>query len=412
MKKLIYTIVVLLIIHCTFNIENCQAQWVQMSNGMPIDQNIQSFASNPSYLFAGLKVDFTNTKGVYRSSNNGNGWDQTALTSYDIYSIATSGNYLFAGTNDNGIYRSTDNGTTFTQVSTITGDVCLAISGSYIFAGNTGATGGVYLSTNNGNSWTKTSLISYCVKCIAINGSYIFAGTKNCVGGYGVYRSTNNGTNWTLTSLNNQEIRSLAISGSNIFAGTQLNGVYLSTNNGNTWTQTSLNTEWITSLIISGTNIFAGTDNGNFFHSTDNGTTWIPRNEGLPTVRSIYSLLISNSYIFLGTGGNSVWRRPTSEIIGIQNISTEIPSSFSLSQNYPNPFNPTTNIRFDLPRSGSVKLVVFDALGREVATLVNEKLAPGTYEVDWNGSEYPSGVYFYRIQAGDFVETKKMLLVM
>ena len=80
-------------------------------------------------------------------------------------------------------------------------------------------------------------------------------------------------------------------------------------------------------------------------------------------------------------------------------------------QNYPNPFNPTTNIRFELPNSGSVKLVVFDALGREVATLVNEKLTPGTYEVDWNGSEYPSGTYFYKLTAGDYVETKKMILV-
>ena len=101
----------------------------------------------------------------------------------------------------------------------------------------------------------------------------------------------------------------------------------------------------------------------------------------------------------------------TAAMTGIKSISNEVPLSFSLSQNYPNPFNPTTNIRFDLPKSGSVKLVVFDALGREVATLVNEKLAPGTYEVDWNGSDYTSGVYFYRLVTDDFVVTKKMLLV-
>jgi len=100
-----------------------------------------------------------------------------------------------------------------------------------------------------------------------------------------------------------------------------------------------------------------------------------------------------------------------SQQIGIQNISSEIPSSYSLSQNYPNPFNPTTKIQFKLPKNNYVTLKIYDALGREAATLVNEKLAPGTYEVDWNGSNYPSGVYFYRLMTDNFSETKKMLMI-
>jgi len=98
-------------------------------------------------------------------------------------------------------------------------------------------------------------------------------------------------------------------------------------------------------------------------------------------------------------------------VIGIKPISTEIPSSFSLSQNYPNPFNPLTNIKFELPKSNYVTLKIYDALGREIATLINEQLAPGTYEVDWNGSNYPSGVYFYRLMTDNFNETKKMLMI-
>jgi parallel beta-helix repeat protein len=93
------------------------------------------------------------------------------------------------------------------------------------------------------------------------------------------------------------------------------------------------------------------------------------------------------------------------------NISFEFPHKFSLLQNYPNPFNPTTNIKFDLPKSTLVKLVVYDALGKEIETLVNEKLKEGSYQIDWNASKCPSGVYFYKLTTEEFSETKKMILM-
>ncbi len=101
---------------------------------------------------------------------------------------------------------------------------------------------------------------------------------------------------------------------------------------------------------------------------------------------------------------------------GIQQIGSKVPDKFSLFQNYPNPFNPTTIIKFQIAKLSDVKLMVYDALGREVTTLVDEQLRPGTYEVDWNArhsgsSSYPSGVYFYRLVTKDFKETKKMLLI-
>jgi hypothetical protein len=98
-------------------------------------------------------------------------------------------------------------------------------------------------------------------------------------------------------------------------------------------------------------------------------------------------------------------------ITGIQNTNNQIPNKFSLEQNYPNPFNPTTNIKFAIPSTGLVKLVIFDILGREVETLVNEVKVAGNYTVDFNASALSSGVYFYRIEAGNFTMTKKMLLV-
>ena len=97
--------------------------------------------------------------------------------------------------------------------------------------------------------------------------------------------------------------------------------------------------------------------------------------------------------------------------VGNTGISSNLPAVYSLSQNYPNPFNPSTKISFALPKAGNVKLVVYDILGREVATLVNEFETAGNHTVDFNASNLASGVYLYKIEAGTFTDTKKMLLV-
>jgi hypothetical protein len=103
--------------------------------------------------------------------------------------------------------------------------------------------------------------------------------------------------------------------------------------------------------------------------------------------------------------------------IGINSISTEVPRSYNLEQNYPNPFNPVTKIKFEIPLSRGVSegrgvlLKVFNSLGEQIDELVNQELRPGIYEVDWDGSAYSSGVYFYQITSGDFTQTRKMLLI-
>ncbi|NOS85787.1 MAG: T9SS type A sorting domain-containing protein [Ignavibacteria bacterium] len=96
---------------------------------------------------------------------------------------------------------------------------------------------------------------------------------------------------------------------------------------------------------------------------------------------------------------------------GINQNGNEIPASFNLSQNYPNPFNPTTNINFAIPVNGFVKLVVFDMLGREVATIINNEMTAGSYVADFNAASLASGIYFYKLTSGDFTSTKKMILV-
>ncbi len=97
--------------------------------------------------------------------------------------------------------------------------------------------------------------------------------------------------------------------------------------------------------------------------------------------------------------------------VGITQTGSEIPQNYSISQNYPNPFNPSTKINFALPKQGLVTIKVYDMLGKEVETLVNEVKSAGQYTVDFNGSKLSSGVYFYRIQANDFVDVKRMMLV-
>ena len=100
------------------------------------------------------------------------------------------------------------------------------------------------------------------------------------------------------------------------------------------------------------------------------------------------------------------------QTIGITPISSEVPETFRLHQNYPNPFNPSTKIRFDVPGNKEfVKLIIYDISGREVAKLVNQELAPGVYEYEFNGEGLSSGIYFYTLNAGEFAETKKMVLV-
>jgi len=98
-------------------------------------------------------------------------------------------------------------------------------------------------------------------------------------------------------------------------------------------------------------------------------------------------------------------------IVSVQSISAELPESFGLSQNYPNPFNPTTKINYKLKVAGYTRLIVYDVLGHEMSTLVNTKQAPGTYQVEFDGSNFASGVYFYKLVTDDFTDVKRMMLL-
>ena len=124
------------------------------------------------------------------------------------------------------------------------------------------------------------------------------------------------------------------------------------------------------------------------------------------------------SYVNVENGDTTVGKEVyycNSQLIGIHKTGNSVPGSFKLFQNYPNPFNPVTKIHFAIPPSrgvwGMTKIIIYDFLGREIAVLVNQELTPGEYEVKFDGSNYPSGVYFYRLIAGGNTETRKMVLL-
>jgi hypothetical protein len=142
--------------------------------------------------------------------------------------------------------------------------------------------------------------------------------------------------------------------------------------------------------------------------NTAGATTTSPDVFGFRTGPGAYG----GGVVMVGGGQNGIWYDGSNVTpTGISQTGNETPETYSLSQNYPNPFNPVTNINFSIPKSSFVTLKVYDMLGREIASLVSGELTSGTYKVDFNASEITSGVYFYKIQAGDFTDTKKMILI-
>jgi hypothetical protein len=308
-------------------------------------------------------------------------------------------------------------------------------------------------STDGGVTWEADTRLtnnasSSLFPSIAVSGSFIHVvWYDKRDGNEEIYykRSTDGGINWGAdTRLTNNtatsNIPSIAVSGSlvHVVWYDYRDGNYeiyykRSTDNGLTWgadIRLTNNFGWSTysSIAVSGLLVHVVWEedrdwNNEIYYkrSTDGGINW-----GADT--RLTNDASSSSYPFIDVFGSLVhvvWsdnrngnfeiyykRNPTGNLpTGIQNISTETPSKYSLSQNYPNPFNPTTNIKFSIVNSGDVKLIVFDIMGKEVQTLVNERLQPSTYEATFDGSSLNSGVYFYKLMTDGYNEAKKMLLI-
>lgn len=391
---------------------NIKAQWVD--TGCPFGGYVYAIAVAEPMIFVG-----TDQAGVYLSSDGGLNWSQanSGLTITSVSSFAFAGSSLFAGTTYGGIFRSTDNASNWTEVNSGLSVLfinTLAVSGSNIYAGARRSVtgGGVFLSTNNGDNWSYIGLTDQEVYSLKLVGNNIFAGTDG-----GVFLTTNSGGNWTAmnSGLNADNVYALEISDGNLYAGTN-DGIFYSDDNGSNWVNISsalLDDKVIRSIALYESNIIVGTGGYGAYVSTDNGMTWEENDTGFPnSFAEIFALTISNTKVYAGTLFRGAWERPlTDYVTDVEIVSDNLPLSFNLAQNYPNPFNPTTTIKYSIPESGNVSLKVYNILGNEVVSLINEEKTPGVYSVTFDAGNLPSGVYFYKIRAGNYFETKKMLLI-
>jgi len=389
--------------------------WKVANSGLPVSggDNIHTFISKGDTLYAG-----THGAGIIHSLDGGGKWlyGNCEMFFNIINALTVKGNKIFTGT-DNGIFVSEDNGNSWNNIDTTILNSVINGFLSYdnrILAFSKG--NGIYSSIDEGNSWNSINngFTNCNINILVKYNNNIIAGTDS-----GIFSSLDGEFNWQKMNneLNDKSIKSLAVNGSTIYAGTNQKGFYFSPDGGISWYPKNdftgiISYEYlsINSILIKGDTLLIGTSSMNgtssgLFYSTFNNSTWYH----IGRIDGVNALTYSNSYLI--AGGASIWVSTYVQIMDVDKINFPSPQTFVLSQNFPNPFNPTTKIKYFIPKTSLVTIKVYDILGKEVTTLVNEEKSPGNYEVEFNGKSLASGIYFYRLQAGGFVETKKMILL-
>ena len=280
--------------------------------------------------------------------------------------------------------------------------------------------------TNGGNSWfVQKTGTGFWLEYIWLSGvnNAIAAGSNGTI-----LKTNDGGNNWvTQNSGTSNTLREVFFTNANTGYIAGHNGTILKTTNGGLSSLIPLlisPPNWSNGISLTPTlqwSSIMGVINyhvqvsrvSNFAVLTDSATVinneyTIPSGKLTNTTTYFWRVNASDS---TGTGPwSEIWNFSTL-VTGIKKVNSNIPGEFNLFQNYPNPFNPKTNIKFDIPKSSNVKIIVYDNLGKEVAKLVDKKLPAGSYEVDWNASSYSSGIYYYRLITEKYVNTKKMLLI-
>jgi photosystem II stability/assembly factor-like uncharacterized protein len=280
----------------------------------------------------------------------------------------------------------------------------------------------VFRSDNWGASWTAISSgTSGTIRELAISRSNPVVMLASS--GSTVYRSTDAGTTFTnvTSGTPSRTITSIYVhpDSSNVFyitfSGFGAGKIFKSSNSGTSWSDVSGN------LPDSPTNdvqvyypgiatsvLLAAMDVG-VFMTTNYGVSWTEMAEGLPNTVAIHlDYHTATNKLRVGTHGRGVWE--TTIPTGVINYTNGFPSQYYLLQNYPNPFNPLTTIKYALKENSTVRLSVYDILGREIKQLVNETQKAGTYTIQFNAEGLSSGIYLYKIQTENYSETKRMIL--
>jgi hypothetical protein len=469
MKKILFILPLLLVfLQLKYNTDGPNT-WSQTLINPGVVWSIAINPATPQTQYAGV-----NGAGVWKTTNDGLNWAQsnTGLTNTGVQCVslcASSPNVVYVGTTNTGtspgVYKSTDAGGNWTNVSTgITDPLCIQAltvdptnsNTAYVglFDGTTNSTVGIFKTTNGGTSWSPAGTGLGTIKnilTIAINPSnpnVLYAGTSfdpgTSTGPSQIYKSVNGATSWTNTSsglptatTEINPIRIISISTADtgvVFAGLFMNttsgGAFFSSNGGALWTQRNTGLPVAVGMLIRGAIIRPGSINEAYvgldgstpkgvYRTTDQGLTWTDFSGGVLSnafiIRGLNFRTSPDSTLFASganttTPGQGVYVY-TFVPVGIIGNSNNIPKDFALHQNYPNPFNPSTIISFDIPREAFVTVKVYDISGKEVTTIVNESKRAGSYNITFNASSLSSGIYFYKITAGDFISTKKMALV-
>lgn len=379
-----------------------------------------------SALFDGDNI-FVGGDSLYKSTNRGQTWSATAPTGQliEITAISKFGNVLYLGTYGSGVYRSTNNGDSWLPFNSGLGSFAeyakkFVSTGDTIIYATDG--GGVYILIPGSNAWQEYNQdlpdkYAWTTNDIAVTNTNIVLSS----GASGFYYLRPKGSSlWvesriqTPNGINITTNAFLAI-GNIIFSGSRF-GIYRSIDNGVTWDSVGIRALPLNVVTFAKDNdrIYVGFNRSTDFfvwYSDDLGDTWNPLDHQFHGLKNLY---IYDNKIWAATFDGFYYNplQPTS----VDPI--EIPKKFSLEQNYPNPFNPSTKISWQSPVAGYQTLKVFDMLGNEVATLVNEFREAGNYEVNFDASKLASGVYIYRIDirsdkslTGGFASSKKMLLL-
>ena len=424
---------------CFNNIATSQDFWERAWPDSLIGQfiNVRSLAINSQgHIFAGTIGEY-----ILRSTDNGDNWTQltNGFSSDKIFGLAINdSDHIFGATFEfGGFYRSTDNGESWQVINqglpngSVFGTTLVIDDSGHIFGGTWGD--GIFRSTDNGDNWEQKNngldhpFSVHLLSLVINNTGQIFAGTAN-----GIYRSDDNGDNWQEMNqgLTTKYVWSIAINPDDcLFVTTWGNdtgdipgNIFRSCNNGENWEEANGDlTEQYPRPIISNNSGYLfvgyrkGIDNGGVFESQDNGQSW--HLTGLKGDEIQSFALNDSGQLFAGTW-NGIYRSQrsttdtTDTTIGIEQIVIEIiPKEFVLKQNYPNPFNPNTVIEYEIPNRSDVKLIIYNLRGEVVALLFNGTMPAGNHQVSWDASNFASGIYFYRLQAGEFVQTRKMLLI-
>jgi len=324
------------------------------------------------------------------------------------------------------VFRTTNSGMNFTRLyidsaSSGFSDVFFADSNTgWILTYNR-----LLKTTCSGVSWFECTPLNL-ISIYFINSNTGWAISQAAV----VYKSTNGGVNWL------SQFSASGISFSDIhFLGENTgwicgssSRIYKTTNSGINWSPYNTGvTAGLSSIeFYNNSKGWACGDSGKIIYSTNGGINWTRQLTGVSHSLSLMSFPTENTGYVIGvlfttpySHENILLKTTTGGLIPVENVSFEIPDKFTLRQNYPNPFNPVTKIKFEIPptplssigEGPGVRLIVYDVLGREVVVLVNEQLKPGTYEGEFDGTNYPSGVYFYKLITADNTETKSMVLL-